>query len=834
MKHYIGIDLGTTNSAICSFDGKETQIWKSPEQSDVTPSAIYADKRGHYYYGRKAFEKAAENEKNSATLFKRYLGTSKNYLMEEAGITLTPVECSSMLLHVLFGYLPEEIREDPETVTVITVPAAFNQMKKDATLEAARLAGIGNIALMQEPVAAVMSVLKKDDREKLFLIYDLGGGTFDISAASLVGNHVSLLAQGGKEMCGGRDMDRWLYSNRVLPWLREHFVLPADPDALEKYVDMKRIILFAVEEAKIALSSSEKASVWLDEDTLHTTDETGKEISLDMTITREDMEEIICEMARETADLAEEIMQRASVRKEEVDQIVFIGGPTMYAPLREEVCRLLGIPRGTAVNPMTAVAEGASIYAETINWDDEQHSRKASYEEIPEEDKIRIRYERRTSLNSGKIALLVSDSQMRIARITSADSVTKEPKTAAGSGFDSGRISVVRQCIIEVPLPQVGRHCFSLKIWDANENLCLDRTLEITRTMASIEAIPASHSIALKALSHLGGVPVPVYLIEANDPLPKTGMVTVHAAQRLAAGSEEALVFSLWEGEIPDPVDDNRYIGTCKIPGTAFTEGIIPVGADVVCNYEINEAGNLRLGVIVPCVGLQLPEQNFYSRLEGQIDLTDVRPLQDEIRQLLSRTSQMKLRVVDPELIDVRKKLMDLRYMLQHNTDPESIACVESDLIECYRQVAILHNRYANVMKSHDLESVLSMFKTVENVASPDEVAAFRNLEDLARYAIDQGSSDFEDLLKDMKRRIFNIRWQQDSFIQGVFKSMISNPGGYTDKAAFDRLKAEGSTCMENKDMDRLRQIINELSSFRKKEPEISVEKMLDEVSVYQ
>ena len=235
MRHYIGIDLGTTNSAICTFDGTETRVWKSPEQSDVTPSAIYIDKRGHRFFGRRALEMAASAEQNSATLFKRFMGTNQVFELKDSGITLTPVECSAELLKAMFSYLPEEIREDPETAAVITVPAAFNQMKKDATLEAAGKAGIANVALMQEPVAAVMSVLRKDPGEKLFLVYDLGGGTFDVSVARHISGHVSLLAQGGREMCGGRDEDRWIYRNRILPWLSEHFSLPADPEEQEKY-----------------------------------------------------------------------------------------------------------------------------------------------------------------------------------------------------------------------------------------------------------------------------------------------------------------------------------------------------------------------------------------------------------------------------------------------------------------------------------------------------------------------------------------------------------------------------------------------------------------------
>ena len=199
MKHYVGIDLGTTNSAICSYDGSAVHVWKSPEQNDVTPTAIFVDRRGNRYYGRRAYDQIAAHPENGATLFKRYMGTKERFL-KGAGLHWTPEECSAEILKVLFGYLPEEIRSDPETATVITVPAAFNQMKKDATLEAAQRAGIGKVALVQEPVAAVMSVMRTSSREGVFLVYDLGGGTFDVSLADNIGGKVNLLSQGGKEM----------------------------------------------------------------------------------------------------------------------------------------------------------------------------------------------------------------------------------------------------------------------------------------------------------------------------------------------------------------------------------------------------------------------------------------------------------------------------------------------------------------------------------------------------------------------------------------------------------------------------------------------------------
>ena len=128
MNQYIGIDLGTTNSVIASFDGKDTRVWKSPEQNDVTPSAIYVDKHGHRFFGRRAYEMAPADDKNAVVLFKRHLGTNVKYTIENTGETLTPEESGAEILRLLIGYLPKEWQEDKKVV--ITVPAAFNQVKR--------------------------------------------------------------------------------------------------------------------------------------------------------------------------------------------------------------------------------------------------------------------------------------------------------------------------------------------------------------------------------------------------------------------------------------------------------------------------------------------------------------------------------------------------------------------------------------------------------------------------------------------------------------------------------------------------------------------------------
>src|SRR5262245_41602007 len=361
MNNFVGIDLGTTNSVICSYDGSETRIWKSPEQNDVTPSAIFIDRRGNKYVGKRAYDSAPHSPDNAAMLFKRLMGTSTPIHLSSVNITKTPEECSAEVLKVLFGYLPEEIRNSPDTGTVITVPAAFNQMQKDATMQAARMVGIEKIALMQEPVAAVMSVMRARNTDGMFLIYDFGGGTLDIAVAESIGGRVNLLAHGGIAMCGGRDFDRVLIEYVVRPWLIENFNLPKDFSVNPSFKSLIRLATWATERAKIELSARDETVISLSETEARVCDLNGNEIYLEIPLRRATFDKLIAERISASIDAARETLSKAGLTPHDLERIVFVGGPTNYKPLRDKVAFQLGIPGNTDVNPMTAVAEGASL-----------------------------------------------------------------------------------------------------------------------------------------------------------------------------------------------------------------------------------------------------------------------------------------------------------------------------------------------------------------------------------------------------------------------------------------------------------------------------------------
>lgn len=809
MKHYIGIDLGTTNSAICSYDGTNVRVWKSPEQNDVTPSAIYVDKRGNKYYGQKAYNQAPYNPNNSATLFKRFMGTNTKIELEAAGLSLTPEECSAEILKVLYGYLPEEIRNDSETAVVITVPAAFNQMKKDATLQAAKLAGINNVALMQEPVAAIMSIMRASKQEGIFLVYDLGGGTFDVSIAENINGKVNLLAHGGVEMCGGRDIDRMVFNQVVIPWLRKTFELPEDFLINRKYKSFCRIAQWATERAKMELSAMETSTIALSEGEARTMDESGNEMYIDIDLSRGQVDGIISELVKETVDATRETLAKAGLSANDLERIVFVGGPTNYKPLRDKVAFELSLPANIDVNPMTAVAEGASIFAESIDWSSDNHTRKAANEIVKTDLSLSFKYTARTSTDSAKImCVLENELNGYTIQFTSND-----------TGWSSGSAALTNGLMITLPLSKNGENGFSVKVLNefGQEQAVGTNKIVITKTLATIGAIPASHSIGVEVLDKLGGTPVLQFLVAEGDALPKKGTIMFKAGQTLKAGTHDSINIKLWEGNIQSPITDNRFVGVFKIVGTDIDTGVIPTGADIECEFEMSDSGTIHLEASIPCIGASFSNRNFYSRQEGQLDLTDVDSIAEEGRHVLERIEDMAEKVDDPKLEDAKKKAEKAAAIdSQPQCEPEDVQKANNELLKAKQ--LINESRQANLkpIRQMELDSCVGFFdEVVRQYARPAEEQSFDNLTRSAQRSIDHNDSDFDNYLDSMKTKNTLILLRQDWFVVDWYQRAIANPNNYIDIQKYNELKQMGNAALANDDIDQLRQILFELLSIQ-------------------
>jgi molecular chaperone DnaK len=212
----------------------------------------------------------------------------------------------------------------------------------------------------------------------MFVVYDLGGGTLDIAIAESIAGRVNLLAHGGIAMCGGRDFDRILFDNVVKPWLLENFDLPEDLAANPQFKSLLRMATWAAEKAKIELSQKEESVVSLPETELGVRDQAGEGDLHRHPIDRKRYDALIAPKVEESIQSARETLEKAGLSPHDVERVVFVGGPTQYKPLRDKVAFELGIAPSTDVNPMTAVAEGAAVFAESIDWASQSRGRKSA------------------------------------------------------------------------------------------------------------------------------------------------------------------------------------------------------------------------------------------------------------------------------------------------------------------------------------------------------------------------------------------------------------------------------------------------------------------------
>lgn len=813
---FIGIDLGTTNSAITSFDGKNTRVWKSPEQNDVTPSVIYIAKRGGRFYGKKAYDNAPLNPENTAQLFKRLMGSSTK--IKVADIEMTPEECSAEILRTLFGYLPEDVRNDKKTGTVITVPAAFNQMQKNATKEAAFSAGINKVALIQEPVAAIMSVAKQQNINGLFVVYDFGGGTFDVSIAERAGNKINLLTNDGIAFCGGRDFDKLLLDNIVVPWLKNNFNLPDGFRINEKYAKLIRMATWATEQAKIELSAKETASVQLDESVIRCSDESGNEIYLDVPLSRDQYNNLIFPKIDETIEKTREVISNVGLKPEDINYVVFVGGPTQYKPLRDRVSQQLGIAPSTDVNPMTAVSEGAAIYAESVDFETAKGGQKADKGIIKAQSfGLEFRYNARTSSDKAKIAVVFKNADK-------LNFVFKSQNT----GWTSGKLTLSSGSIVTVDLTEMGENSFSVQCFDENgtEVKLPESNITIAKTLINIGKIPCAHSVGVELEDPVTGKPILDYLIKKDDLLPKSGTVKYKTTKRISAGSNDSISFKLWEGEISDPVEYNRFIGEISISGNSFEYGIIPVGSEIVCDYTFSDSGNIETKVTVPSVGIT-ETKDSYDRLSGQIDFNnDDTKIVSEAQSVLEKIEELSENIFDEKLDEAAIKIRS--YLdRSDDLDAEDLQTLFEITQTGKGVVASFMRENKAIVWQQDLDSAMDGFSDLESNATEAQKNMIYKLQNNIQRAIDANSPTAEKLLAQLHDAIAKVAFNNDDIFYAIFASMAQNPQEFTNQALFNQLVNQGCQCIQSKDINGLKSVLQRMIQIRIPQEGSDVDTML-------
>ena len=379
MSKVIGIDLGTTNSCVSVFERGESKVIPNKEGKNTTPSVVAFTDKGEILVGDVAKRQAVTNPEKTIYSIKRIMGLMSNEknaeeakarlpyhvvdrngacAVEIAGKVYTPQEISAKILIKLKedaeAYLGEKV-----TDAVITVPAYFNDSQRKATKEAGTIAGLNVLRIINEPTAAALAYgLDKKEAEKI-LVYDLGGGTFDVTVLETGDNIVEVLATGGNAFLGGDDFD-----NKIIDWLVSEFKNETGIDLKGDIMALQRL-KEAAENAKKELSSAQETEINLP---FITADATGPK-HLVKKLTRAKFEGMIDSLVGETITKINEVIKDAGLSKSDIKEVVMVGGSTRVPLVQEEVKKAFGKELNKSVNPDEVVAIGAAIQGAVIKGD---------------------------------------------------------------------------------------------------------------------------------------------------------------------------------------------------------------------------------------------------------------------------------------------------------------------------------------------------------------------------------------------------------------------------------------------------------------------------------
>ena len=357
MSKIIGIDLGTTNSCVSVMEGKEVKVITNPEGNRTTPSVV-AFKDGEIIVGDAAKRQVITN-KDSVSSIKRLMGTSEK--VSANGKQYTPQEISAMILQYMKkyaeGYLGETVNE-----AVITVPAYFNDAQRQATKDAGKIAGLEVKRIINEPTAAALAYgIDKTDKEQKVLVFDLGGGTFDVSILDLADGTFEVLATAGDNKLGGDDFD-----NVVVDWLADEFKKEHHGIDLKKDRMTLQRLKEAAEKAKKDLSSMVQTHISLP---FISADESGP-LHLDIDLTRANFDKMTKHLVDRTVGPVRQALKDSGLQPSEIDQVLLVGGSTRMISVQEAVKAELGKEPNKSVNPDEVVAMGAAIQGGVLSGND--------------------------------------------------------------------------------------------------------------------------------------------------------------------------------------------------------------------------------------------------------------------------------------------------------------------------------------------------------------------------------------------------------------------------------------------------------------------------------
>ncbi len=353
MGKIIGIDLGTTNSCVSVIENNTPVIIPAASGGNTTPSVVAFTKNGERLVGDSARRQAVTNAERTISSVKRHMGS--NWHVQIDGTDYKAQTISAMILMQLKKDAEDFVGE-PVTEAVITVPAYFNDVQRQATKDAGRIAGLEVKRIINEPTSAALSYGLNHGESQKVMVFDLGGGTFDVSIIEIGDGVLEVLATSGDNHLGGDDFDE-----RIVNWLVQSFKEQHKVDLRKDFAAMQRI-RDAAEQAKKELSSSDRTQIMLPYLTQHR----GEPLHMDLTLTRVEFQRLVQDLIERTAGPVQNALSDAKIAPSELGRVLLVGGSTRIPAVQDKVRQLTGKEPSKNINPDECVAQGAAILGNTL------------------------------------------------------------------------------------------------------------------------------------------------------------------------------------------------------------------------------------------------------------------------------------------------------------------------------------------------------------------------------------------------------------------------------------------------------------------------------------
>ncbi|MGO4819576.1 Hsp70 family protein [Flavobacterium sp. W22_SRS_FP1] len=803
-----GIDLGTTNSAIAKFIKGEVIVFSNPQDyGRITLPSVVAYKKDKITVGNKAKEFLEKDPKSVVGIFKRKMGTSESFKIKSINESKTPIELSAQVLKELKTFV--NTGDDLDAV-VLTIPASFDTIQSNATKEAGMQAGFKQVVLLQEPIAASLAYanMKKDREMKngKWLVYDLGGGTFDVALIEIKDGEMKVLDHEGDNFLGGADFDNMIVEKLVIPKICEKYSFSNLESEMKsasgKYNAKYYALLRRAEEAKIALSSMTSSEIIVD----GFEDEDGNEVDMEIIITRSEFNDLIRPNIDGTIEMIKEIITRKSLKPIDIQFTLMVGGSTYVPFVRNRVEEVLQIPVNCEIDPTTAVAIGAAYYAATK----------------PKEILVENTKKKETliSIKSSYNKASKEKEELFAARITGDIEGLNYRILRQDGGFDSGLKKLLERINEDLPLVEGAYNFFNLTVYDNLNNIVETNIDPIgINSGFGISGQPIPEDICLEVDDYDNpGQTRLVPIFQRNTILPSKKTLTYPLNKSVIKGSTEDVIrVNVLEGSSLALPEANKVIGYMEITGNMLKRDVSK-GSDIEITITISESRELNVSAY-----LNMADQEFKEIFNPKERHTSVKFLKEQVVELTAKLNLEIEEATEKEdyeaagTLSKLKKEMEIVCNETENLKSDDVTDKRYQLEDKKRKIA---KEIDSATKDKRIQKVKVLYykvkeecnemldkngndherKTFNDIVLQEEAFFSTN----SPIKIQEKSDEIHSILS-------RIKWRTPDFLMNIFQWCKKNQTRMNDQTQAQSLVEAGNFAVESENWERLSDITSGL-----------------------